>query len=89
MTDSTAKITLWQCKGASIAAFDRHLNIGLHYLALKVLTAEALQHTFEKVRAWPGVQVEFAPEFSGKGPKKHFMIYEPGGTRLEFSYDPR
>jgi hypothetical protein len=33
--------------------------------------------------------VEFAPEFSGKGPKVHFMIREPGGNRLEFSWDPR
>ena len=49
----------------------------------------ALLAVFEKIRDWPGVEVEFGPEMSGKGPKEHFMIKEPGGTRLEFSYDPR
>jgi len=29
--------------------------------------------------------IEFAPERSGKGPKVHFMVREPGGTRIEFA----
>ena len=38
---------------------------------------------------WPGVIVEFAPELSGKGPKAHFIVREPGGIRIEFVFDPR
>ncbi len=89
MTDGVSKLTLWQCKGDAIKGFDRHGNVGLHHLALKAPTADALQKVFEAVKAWPGVEIEFAPEFSGKGPKEHFMVYEPGGTRLEISFDPR
>ncbi len=84
-----AKLTLWQQKGAAGVDFDRHSNVGLHHTALKVPDEETLNTLFQRVRDWPGVVVEFAPEFSGKGPKVHFMIREPGGTRLEFSYDPR
>lgn len=89
ITDGTSKVTLWQCKGDAINGFNRHANVGLHHLALKVPTAVALREVFAAVRDWPGVKVEFSPEFSGQGPKEHFMIYEPGGTRLEVSYDPR
>ena len=64
-------------------------NVGLHHTALKVADLDTLNTVFAQVRDWPGVQVEFAPEPSGKGPKIHFMIREPGGTRLEVSYDPR
>ncbi len=87
VTDGHAKLTLWQRRGAT--DFDRHQTCGLHHTALKVLDEATLRTLFAKVRDWPGVTVEFAPEFSGKGPKVHFMINEPGGTRLEFSYDPR
>ena len=88
VTDGTSKITLWQQTAAG-SGFDRHANIGLHHTALKVADEAMLRTVFERVRVWPGVKVEFAPEFSGKGPKVHFMIREPGGTRLEVSHDPR
>ncbi|USG63195.1 VOC family protein [Sneathiella marina] len=89
MTDGVSKLTLWECKGDEASGFDRHKNVGLHHFALKVPTADALRETFNAVKDWPGVDIEFAPEFSGNGPKEHFMIYEPGGTRLEISFDPR
>jgi hypothetical protein len=44
---------------------------------------------FARVRNWPGVEIEFAPKKTGKGPKVHTMITEPGGTRLTFAFDPR
>ena len=88
MTDGHAKLTLWQQKSNG-REFDRHANVGLHHTALKLPDAAALLGIFEQVKDWPGVEVEFTPELSGKGPKQHFMIREPGGTRLEFSYDPR
>ncbi len=88
VTDGHVKFTLWQQKTVG-SAFDRKANVGLHHAALKVVDEATLNTLFERVRDWPGVVVEFAPEFSGKGPKTHFMIREPGGTRLEVAYDPR
>jgi len=87
VTDGHAKLTLWQQRGRT--AFDRHETVGLHHTALRVADRDTLQRLFENVRDWPGVAIEFGPEVSGAGPKWHFMIREPGGTRLEFSYDPR
>lgn len=89
VTNGHAKLTLWQQKGDDLRGFDRHANVGLHHNALKVPDSAALLALFDRVKDWPGVIVEFAPEFSGSGLKEHFMILEPGGTRLEFSYDPR
>ena len=89
VTNGHAKLTLWQQKGPDQRGFDRHAHVGLHHTALKVADSAGLLALFETVKDWPGVEVEFAPEYSGKGPKEHFMIREPGGTRLEFSYDPR
>ena len=88
VTDGVSTITLWQ-QTEQGAGFDRRANVGLHHFALKLASEAALHALFDTVKAYPGVMVEFAPEFSGKGPKVHCMIREPGGTRLELSYDPR
>jgi catechol 2,3-dioxygenase-like lactoylglutathione lyase family enzyme len=83
-------VTLWQVKDqAAVVEFDRHRNIGLHHLALRVPSEAELHAIFERVSNWPGVVVEFSPEPSGKGPKIHFMIREPGGNRIEFAWDSR
>lgn len=89
ITDGVSRLTLWQCKGDVINGFNRHANVGLHHVALKVPTAEALREVFAAVRDWPGVKVEFAPELAGKGPREHFMFYEPGGARIEVSFNPQ
>lgn len=88
VTDGVTTITLWQA-GEAPVAFDRHRNIGLHHLAFRLSSEDELHQLHEKVAGWPGIEVEFAPEFSGKGPKVHSMIREPGGNRVEFSWDPR
>lgn len=87
--NGSAVLTLWQQKGDDLRGFDRHAQVGLHHVAFKVPSEEALNKLFEGIRDWPGLKVEFAPEPSGTGPKIHFMIREPGGNRVEFSYDPR
>ena len=90
VSDGRCILTLWQLKEKGPSCeFDRLGHIGLHHLAFKVGSEAELRSAFERVAAWPGVVVEFAPEFSGKGPKVHFMINEPGGTRIEFAWDPR
>jgi catechol 2,3-dioxygenase-like lactoylglutathione lyase family enzyme len=90
VTDGSTRITLWRVSDpADFVPFDRHRNIGLHHLALRILTLDELHAAFAAACAWPGVQVELAPELSGKGPKVHAMIREPGGNRIELSWDPR
>lgn len=89
VTDGKSKVTLWETKTPSPISFDRKVNIGLHHLAFKVDTLEKLNLIYQRISQWPEVIIEFSPENSGKGPKIHTMIYEPGGIRLEFSYDPR
>jgi catechol 2,3-dioxygenase-like lactoylglutathione lyase family enzyme len=90
VSDGTAMLTLWQTSDTGdYTDFDRRRNIGLHHLSLAVTSSAELDDLFAKVRVWNGVQVEFAPEYSGAGPKRHFMISEPGGNRIEFSWDPR
>jgi catechol 2,3-dioxygenase-like lactoylglutathione lyase family enzyme len=69
--------------------FDRKTNVGLHHLALRVSSEAAFDEVFARVSAWPGAVVEFAPENLGPGPKRHTMVYEPGGLRIEFDFDPR
>ncbi|HVE06291.1 MAG TPA: VOC family protein [Paraburkholderia sp.] len=88
VSDGHVMLTLWEVKNQdSRVEFDRKTNVGLHHLALKVGSEEAFNEIFARVSIWPGVNIEFAPEQLGKGPKRHTMIYEPGGIRLEFDYD--
>jgi len=90
VSDGKVLLTLWEVKNQSNRAeFDRKTNVGLHHLGLRVGSEEALNEIYTKISAWPGVKVEFAPEHLGAGPKRHTMIYEPGGIRLEFDFDPR
>ncbi|MFM0325975.1 VOC family protein [Caballeronia glebae] len=90
VSDGKLLVTLWQVKDESAPiAFDRRKNIGLHHLALRAADEAALATILERVSTWPGVTVEFVPELLGTGPKRHMMIYEPGGIRIEFDFDPR
>jgi catechol 2,3-dioxygenase-like lactoylglutathione lyase family enzyme len=90
VSDGAVMLTLWEVKNrASLVEFDRKTNIGLHHLALRVRSEEALAEVFSRVSAWPGARIEFSPESLGAGPKRHTMVYEPGGIRLEFDHDPR
>jgi hypothetical protein len=83
-------VTLWQVTDPDKRIeFDRKTHVGLHHLAFRVGSEEALNEIFARVSAWPGVRVEFALENLGAGPKRHAMVYEPGGIRLEFDFDPR
>lgn len=87
VTNGNAFLTLWQTeKGAS--PFDRRTNVGLHHVALRVASEDALDAVFKKVSQHAGVRVEFAPELLRGGPAKHCMLYEPGGIRIEFIWAP-
>lgn len=89
VSDGHVVVTLWEVKNRTHpVGFDRRSNIGLHHLALRVASEAALQEIVERVSAWPGARIEFGPELLGPGPKKHAMVYEPGGIRIEFDFSP-
>ncbi|MEX3937329.1 VOC family protein [Paraburkholderia phymatum] len=90
VSDGYVTLTLWEVTTRTHRVeFDRKTNVGLHHLALRVGSEAALDELFTRVSRWPGIVVEFAPENLGQGPKRHTMVYEPGGIRLEFDFDPR
>jgi len=90
VSDGRQVVTLWQVEDPHWAvAFDRRNNLGLDHLAFAVADRAVLWSLHEQVSRWPGVVVEFAPELSGKGPKVHFIMREPSGIRIEFTFDPR
>jgi catechol 2,3-dioxygenase-like lactoylglutathione lyase family enzyme len=85
VSDGAVRLTLWQVdRSKDIVSFNRRTNIGLHHLALEVESEAKLHELFEKVSAYPGASVEFAPEPVSQGPRKHMMCNEPGGIRIEF-----
>jgi len=85
VSDGNLRLTLWQVdRSMHGEAFDRKKNIGLHHVALTVPSEPVLMDLAKRVAAWPGVEVEFAPELVGEGPRKHMMFSEPGGIRMEF-----
>ena len=84
LSDGSVMITLWQAKDpARVVPFDRHRNVGLHHLALRVADADALARLHDELAARQDTVIEFAPEPLGGGPTRHMMCAIPGGIRLE------
>ncbi|KAI0567543.1 glyoxalase [Gracilaria domingensis] len=88
VSDGSTILTIWQAKSAEPSPFDRTKNVGLHHLALKCPSLEALDEVYEKVKAMEGTSIEFAPKRMPDLPFTHFMCYEPCGIRIEFAYHP-
>jgi len=85
VTDGTTMITLWQAVDPERAIpFDRKNVVGLHHLALKVETAEALESLRRKLDQTKDIEIEFPPEPLNEGPVMHMMCSIPGGIRMEF-----
>ena len=84
VSDGKLRLTLWQVDHAGpVVRFDRRANVGLHHVAIEVECEEKLNEIYGKINGAPGIEIEFAPEPLGDGPRKHMMFYEPGGIRLE------
>lgn len=84
VSDGKLCLTLWQVDHQlSVNAFQMRQNVGLHHLAIEVASEQQLNILGEKVKQYPGVEIEFMPELLGPGPRKHMMFFEPGGIRLE------
>lgn len=82
ISDDTVMITLWQTHGAP-ADFDRHANVGLHHLALRVGSLRELDEIHDVLSRTEGVEIECAPIPLESG-GAHMMCVEPGGIRIEF-----
>ncbi|WP_339720345.1 VOC family protein [uncultured Paraglaciecola sp.] len=90
VSDGKVFLTLWQTSSqVNTVKFDRKKNVGLHHLALTVVSFEALDELYERFKKIEGVVIEFAPELAFGGPGKHMMIREPSGNRLEFIFSPK
>ena len=85
ISDGTIMITLWQVTDpAAAGAFDRHSQIGLHHLALRVSSIRELEKVFQIMKQTDGVEIESAPVQLEPGNGAHMMCIEPGGIRIEF-----
>ena len=90
VTDGNIFLTLWQTKeDRKAVAFNRKHNVGLHHLALTVISENILNELHRRFILLPNVTIEFSPEPNGKGPTIHMMIREPSGNRIEFAYTPK
>jgi len=87
VTDGTILLTLWRAADPTSArAFDRRANIGLHHLSLAVADDAALDDVWSRVSTHPEVMVDAAPGPVRPGSAtRHFLVFIPGGIRLEFA----
>ncbi len=84
VSDGHVRLTLWQVDHQlPIEPFNRRKNVGLHHLALEVESEARLQALAQSLLLRPERAIEFMPELLGKGPRKHMMLLEPGGIRIE------
>jgi catechol 2,3-dioxygenase-like lactoylglutathione lyase family enzyme len=85
ISDGTVLITLWQVTDATAAsAFDRHSQIGLHHLALRLGSPCEMENIFRIMNQADGVVIESPPVPLATGEGTHMMCLEPGGIRIEF-----
>lgn len=87
LNNGAMTLTLWQTADDAVK-FDRKNNVGLHHLAIKAASFEALDALYEQMKSMPSVTIEFAPELFYGGPAKHMMFREPSGNRIEVIYRP-
>lgn len=87
VSDGAILLTLWRAADPVTArAFDRRTNIGLHHLSLAVADDAALQAAWEKVSAHPEVVIDAEPgPIRAGSATRHFLVFIPGGIRLEFA----
>jgi lactoylglutathione lyase len=85
VSDGTIRLTLWQVDhDLEVNEFHFRQNVGLHHLALQVASETELHEIARAVASYAGVEIEFMPELVGNGPRKHMILAEPGGIRIEF-----
>lgn len=89
LSDGAVMLTLWQVEDRARALpYDRKLGVGLHHLALRVATADALEELHGVLSQRADTEVEFAPEALGDAGARHMMCSGPSGVRLELIWAP-
>lgn len=89
LDNGQAFITLWQIDEPDDAPeFDRKKYVGLHHIALDVDSFAALDNLHDQISRFPGARIEFAPEPAYGGPRKHMMVRDPSGLRIELGHTP-
>lgn len=83
--DGALMVTLWKTQTEEPISFNRKVNVGLHHLALRVNSQEALFQLRDVLKA-NQIEIEFEPTLRGEGTAMHMMCYEPSGVRIEFYY---
>jgi len=84
VSDGSIMITLWQAEDPAAATpFDRRRNIGLHHLALRVASRDALEALSDALGRREDTEIEFEPEALGETVIRHMMCRIPGNIRLE------
>ena len=85
VSDGSIRLTLWQVDHSlPVNEFQFRTNVGLHHFALEVDSEQQLHEIADRVKNYPGINIEFMPELLGAGPRKHMIFNEPGGIRIEF-----
>ena len=89
LSDGSSLLTIWQTD-ANAVPFDRRKNVGLHHLAIKVTSREALDEAYAAVSKVKGTRLDgegaFRPEELVGTPLTHAMVFEPSGNRIELTY---
>lgn len=87
ISDGNVLLTLWRAADPLTArAFDRRANIGLHHLSLAVADDYALDEAWRKISSLPEVIVDAEPsQIHAGSATRHFLIFIPGGIRLELA----
>ncbi|KKC25689.1 VOC family protein [Sphingomonas sp. SRS2] len=87
VSDGAILITLWRAADPPTArAFDRRANIGLHHLSLAVADDAALDALWARASIYPEVVIDAAPGPIRQGSAtRHFLLFIPGGIRIEFA----
>lgn len=83
ISEGKTRLTLWQTD-SNAREFDRRANVGLHHVALRMPSQEALDALAIVLAARPDVEIEFMPEPVGEAGNRHMMCSVPGGIRVEF-----
>jgi catechol-2,3-dioxygenase len=89
LSDGSSFLTIWQTD-EDATPFDRRANVGLHHMALKLPSMEALDEAYTSVSKIEGVRTTgegaFAPEALEGTPWHHAMVFEPSGIRIELTF---
>lgn len=66
VSDGSVRLTLWELDHfQTVSEFNRRTNAGLRHLALEVESERMLVELHNQASTYPGVKIEFAPEFVG------------------------